>query len=88
MARKNVADLSLNIEKTDVMAEAIIALLQKPFIQASLFLLLAILSILLIGPKNADKTWLTAGMIFIGFMLTNSLYIAFASDTWRYFSIR
>ena len=69
----------------NVMAETFAALLQKPFIQAAFFLLLTIPSILIIGPKTADKAWLIAGLVFIGFMLTNALYIAFISDTWRYF---
>jgi len=67
------------------MTETIIELLQKPYIQALLFILLTILSIVIIAPKNADKTWSIAGFVFIGFMLLNSVLICTVSNSWTYF---
>ena len=60
-------------------------LLQKPFIQVLLFLLLTILAVFIAGPKNADNTWNIAGIVFICFMLVNALLICTVSNSWSYF---
>jgi hypothetical protein len=67
------------------MTEMIVELLQKPFIQALFFILITILSVFIIGPKDADSTWVIAGYIFIGFMLVNSILICTVSNSWSYF---
>lgn len=72
---------------TKFMTEMIFELLQRPFVQVLLFILLTILSVFISGPKNADNTWVIAGYVFIGFMLVNSILICFASNSWSYFFI-
>jgi hypothetical protein len=67
------------------MTEMTIELLQKPFIQALFFILITIISVFIIGPKDADNTWIIAGYIFIGFMLINSILICTVSNSWNYF---
>ena len=63
----------------------ILELLQKPFIQVLVFLLLTIISISIIGPKNTENTWNVAGIIFIVFMIVNAIVICFAAHHWTYF---
>lgn len=67
------------------MIEMIVELIQKPFVQVLLFILLTILSVFIIGPKTADKTWTVAGLVFIGFMIVNSVLICTSSHSWSYF---
>jgi len=67
------------------MTEMIFELLQKPFIQVLAFLLLTIISIVVIGPKNADSTWNIAGIIFIVFMIVNAIVICVVPQHWTYF---
>ncbi len=67
------------------MTEIIFELLQKPFVQMLLFLCLTILSVLIIKPKDCDKTWNIAGIVFIGFILVNSILICIATNSWSYF---
>ncbi|UXP30607.1 hypothetical protein N6H18_09595 [Reichenbachiella agarivorans] len=66
------------------MTSTILELLQRPFVQYSLFVVLTILSILLTIPKNADTTWILAGYIFIGFIVVNSIFLGFAAHNWSY----
>jgi len=70
---------------TKFMAEMILELLQRPFVQMLGFVLLTIPTIFIIGPKNADHVWTIAGFIYIGFILVNSILIFFASPGWSYF---
>lgn len=67
------------------MTEMIFEILQKPFVQMLFFLCLTILSVLIIKPKNCDKTWNIAGIVFIGFILANSLLICTVSNNWTYY---
>ena len=67
------------------MTELIFEILQKPYAQALLFLLLTVLFVFIIGPKSTEHVWSIAGIIFIGFMLVNSMYICFASNSLSYF---
>ncbi len=67
------------------MTEIIFELLQKPFAQMLIFLCLTILSVLIINPQNIDKTWNIAGIVFIGFILVNSILICIATNSWSYF---
>lgn len=63
----------------------IFELLQKPFVQLLLAMLLTILFISILGPKNTDHTWNIAGLVYIGFMIINSILICTVSNSWRYF---
>lgn len=67
------------------MTATIFELLQKPFLQVLLFLLLTILSVFISKPGNADATWVRAGYGFIGFMLVNSILICTVPESWSYF---
>lgn len=67
------------------MAETLVEIIQRPYIQATFFILLTILAIFILGPKNADNTWSIAGIVFIGFMLTNSIFICAAHNSLSYF---
>ncbi|ABG59098.1 hypothetical protein [Cytophaga hutchinsonii] len=60
-------------------------LLKKPFFQVLFFILLTIVCVFIIRPKNTDKTWTLAGIIFIGFMLVNAVMICYAVTGWAYF---
>lgn len=62
----------------------IFELLQKPFVQLLLAMLLTILFISILGPKNTDHTWNIAGLVYIGFMIINSILICTVSNSWRY----
>ncbi len=67
------------------MTEITVEWLQRPYIQALLFILLTLLFVFIVRPKNADKTWSTAGLLFIVFMLVNSVLICTVSNSWSYF---
>lgn len=67
------------------MTEIILEFIQKPFVQVLFFILLTLLSIFIIGPKTADKTWTIAGVVFIGFMMVNAVFICTAYNSWSYF---
>lgn len=66
------------------MMGTIFELLQKPFVQLLLAMLLTILFISILGPKNTDHTWNIAGLVYIGFMIINSILICTVSNSWRY----
>src|SRR6478735_949525 len=67
------------------MVTTIFELLQRPLVQALLFLLLTILSVFIFRPKDSDNTWVRAGYGFIGFMLVNSILICTVPESWSYF---
>lgn len=67
------------------MIQTLFEILQKPFAQVVLFILLTILFVFIIGPKNADSTWNIAGIVFIGFMLVNAMFICVVPNSWSYF---
>lgn len=63
----------------------IFELLQRPFVQGVLFVLVSILLTLVTGRKSAEQAWTLAGYVFMAFILVNSLLILAAGDAWRYF---
>lgn len=80
--------LYLNILPTNTVYKfmtQLFELLQKPFVQVLFFLVITILAIFIISPKNADNTWNAAGVVFIGFMLVNSILICTVTNSWSYF---
>jgi hypothetical protein len=60
-------------------------LIQKPFYQALLCVLLTPVFILIIKPKSADRAWTIAAYIFGLFLIFNVAMLWFDSDPWRYF---
>jgi len=67
------------------MIKNIFELLQRPFVQVLFFILLTIISVFIIRPKNTDTAWSLAGYVFIGFILLNSVLICTVSNSWSYF---
>jgi len=67
------------------MIEAIFEILQRPYAQAFVFLLLTVLFVFIVGPKRTEHIWSMTGLVFIGFILVNSMYICFASNPLSYF---
>lgn len=67
------------------MIEKIVEPIQGLFIQVLVFTVLTVLLIVMLRPKNADKAWSLAGIVFAGFMLVNAVLLWFASEPWSYF---
>ncbi len=66
------------------MTPTLYELIQKPYAQVLFGLILTTLSIFVIRPKNPDRTWARAGIVYIGFILTNSLLLFIIEDSWTY----
>gem|GEM_PF-1115250 len=77
--------LSNSVIIAKIMTDIISELIQKPFVQVISFIILTILVICIIGPKNTDNTWSLAGYFFFGFMLLNSVLLWNVSNSWSYF---
>jgi hypothetical protein len=67
------------------MTARLFELFQNPFVQVLLFVLLTVMLVVIYRPKNSDKTWVLAGLVFIGFMFINSIGICTAHNVWTYF---
>lgn len=65
----------------------ILHLLRQPLYQAILFLLITLISIPFLTSKNANAVWNVAGVLYVGFILTNAVFFWFADGTWTYFFI-
>jgi hypothetical protein len=63
------------------------ALIQKPFYQTLIFLLLTPIVIFLMQPKTADKAWAIAAFVFAVYLLFNAVMLWFDDRSWRYFFI-
>jgi hypothetical protein len=60
-------------------------LAQRPLYQAMFFLVLTIVLYALIRPGDAEKMWVIAGILYITFILTNSILFWPAGTAWSYF---
>lgn len=81
-----VAELQLCIFKyIDHYEMELLKLLQKPFYQVLLFVLVTVFALAALHVPNASDAWSIAGYIFIIFMLINAVLLWFASIPWRYF---
>jgi len=60
-------------------------LIQKPFYQAVLFLVLTPILIFVIQPKSADMAWSIAAFAFGLFLIVNAVLLWFDISPWRYF---
>jgi hypothetical protein len=67
--------------------QSVINLLHQPPYQALLFLLLTLLIIPLIRAKSANAVWNLAGMLYVGFIFSNTVFFWFEDGTWAYFFI-
>lgn len=57
----------------------------KPYAHAIGFLVLNLLIFVLMRPRNANALYTIAGVVYVVFILTNSILIFFAPNTWSYF---
>lgn len=65
--------------------ERLLATLQKPFAQSILFLGLTVLLLLIVRPKQEEMVWTLAGILYILFILTNSIFLFWQTTVWSYF---
>ena len=59
-------------------------LFRQPLYQVALFLVITLITVPFLSPKNANAIWNTAGILYIGFILTNAVLFWFADGTWSY----
>jgi hypothetical protein len=60
-------------------------LAQRPLYQAIFFLILTIVLYAIVRPGEAEKVWVIAGILYITFILTNSILFWPAGTAWSYF---
>ncbi len=61
--------------------------LTKPYSHCVVFLVLTFLILVLIRPKDANVMYTIAGVVYVFFILTNSVLIYFTENSWSYFFI-
>ncbi|MFZ6009090.1 MAG: hypothetical protein ACOYXT_01985 [Bacteroidota bacterium] len=61
--------------------------IQKPFGQLVSFLSLTLAILIIFRPKNADTVWTMAGLLYVGFIIANTIFMWKAENTWTYFFI-
>src|SRR6186713_450378 len=66
---------------------AIFHLLRQPLYQVVIFLLMTVLSIPFLRGKSANAVWNVAGVLYIGFILNNAVFVFFEEGVWIYFLI-
>ncbi|MES2730570.1 MAG: hypothetical protein V4714_02435 [Bacteroidota bacterium] len=67
------------------MIEYVLYVSQRPVYQGLFFFLLAVLIIILLRPRNPNGTWNIAGVLYVLFILTNSVCILTVDTVWMYF---
>jgi hypothetical protein len=65
----------------------IIHLLHQPFYQSVFFLLMTLLLAPFVRSRSANATWNVAGILYVGFMFTNAVFILFEDRIWTYFFV-
>jgi hypothetical protein len=61
--------------------------LQKPFYQLLVFVLLTLVVVVIVRPVKADNAWVIAGIVYVCFIVFNTVLIGFADKQWYYFLI-
>jgi hypothetical protein len=61
------------------------AYLLKPYAHVVIFLAVTVAIFVLLRPKDANALYTMAGVVYAVFILTNSILIFFAQNTWTYF---
>lgn len=59
--------------------------IQKPLGQLVASLALTILALAILRPKNAETLWTFTGIIYVCFIIVNSLFVWKAEHQWLYF---
>ena len=65
----------------------LLPLLHRPLHQWLLFISVTLVVLLIIRPQKEDSLWVMAGVLYIGFILTNSAFIWAAERPWMYLLI-
>ena len=65
----------------------IVQSLHRPLYQLFFFLLMTVLLVPFVGSKNANATWNVAGLLYVGFIFTNAVFILFDDRIWTYFFV-
>jgi hypothetical protein len=58
---------------------------ERPLLQMVVFIVLSVVTIPVVKPKNADLVWTIAGAIYAVFIVVNSVLICLVSKVWPYF---
>lgn len=61
--------------------------LLKPYAHVIVFLVVTFVGFILLRPKDANALYTMAGVIYVVFILANSVLIYFAQNTWPYFFV-
>lgn len=61
--------------------------LLKPYVHVIVFLVVTFAAFLLLRPKDANALYTMAGVVYVAFILANSVLVFFAQNTWSYFFI-
>lgn len=64
---------------------SLLPFLQKPFDQSGFFVLLTLVIIPFLRRKTANASWNVAGLMYLAFIVTNSIVQYFVENTWSYF---
>jgi hypothetical protein len=62
-----------------------VQLFQRPPYQALFFLLLTVLVYAIIRPVEADRVWVISGVLYVAFIVINSIFLWPAERAWAYF---
>lgn len=62
-------------------------LLYQPIYQVAFFLVLTVLLAPLFGARNPNAVWNTSGLLYVGFMIMNAVYLFLGDGQWAYFFI-
>jgi hypothetical protein len=57
----------------------------RPPYQTIFFLLLTLVVYAIIRPADADKVWVIGGILYVAFIIVNSVLLGQANGTWTYF---
>ena len=59
--------------------------LTKPYAHVVVFIVLTFAILVLVRPRDANALYTIAGVVYVLFVLTNSVLIYFVPNTWTYF---
>lgn len=64
-----------------------LSLLSRPLYQSIFFILITLIIAPFLKGKPANAFWNFAGVLYIGFILVNSVFLLFEESVWKYFFI-
>jgi hypothetical protein len=62
-------------------------LLRQPLYQVAFFLVITTLSVPFLRARSANAIWNVAGVLYVGFMIANTVFFFFEDAIWKYFFI-